>query len=64
MTKTTEHKKETIYRAVVNSKEWEDWVEYNESGEGMWDVWETQEADLMSGEHWNAFVEFIKENYD
>lgn len=48
-----------IAGALLRSHEWEVWVKKNEK-EPMFDVEETRELGIMSDKHWNAFVEFIR----
>ena len=59
--KTKEY--QTIARAMLNSKEWKEWYEYQSKDNGNWDVAETAETGWMSEEHWNAFMEYLKDRW-
>ena len=50
---------QTIAGAMLKSKECKSWYDYNQK-KMLFDVDETREVDAMSDEHWNAFMEFIK----
>jgi len=49
----------SIYHALINSPEWKAWYKYA-SKNNLFDVDETQECDMMSREHFKAFIEFVK----
>lgn len=56
----------TFYRTITNSKEWKEWVKWNEKNtekEGIitYDICESTECGWLSKEHWNAFLNFIKQ---
>lgn len=52
---------QTIAGALLGSKEWGAWYEYA-SKNMLYDVDETQELGDMGDKHFNAFIEFVKNN--
>ena len=54
---------QTIAGALLKSKEWEAWYDYA-SKNMLFDVDETAIVDAMSDKHFNAFIEFLKNNHE
>jgi len=51
-------KNTTFYRAVVDSKEWQDWEEYAYKKGFDWS--ESTESGWLSKEHFSAFLKWYK----
>ena len=57
--------KDTFKNRIVQSKEWQDWVKYqeycltDEYENEMYAPWDAQEIDKISREHLQAFYKFI-----
>jgi len=57
---------ESFYRTIIESKEWKEWEKHidklMEQGRyaETFDYVESMECDLLSPEHWKAFVTFVK----
>jgi hypothetical protein len=50
----------TFHQTVVNSPEWQAWVEVQEK-EMKWDVWESIETRWLSPGHFAAFLEWVRQ---
>jgi hypothetical protein len=49
----------TFYKTIVKSKHWQEWVKYQEQ-KIKFDVHESMEMDWLSPEHFEAFINWIK----
>jgi len=67
--KTAAAKDESWYSTIVNSKEWGKWEKEQRKRfrngekfgyEGCFDIDESRECGLMSENHWQSFISFIK----
>lgn len=61
--------KDSFYRTIMDSKEWKEWYKVQEGrlakqGKGRvedtFDISESTECNLISPEHWSAFIKWIK----
>ena len=50
---------ESFYKTIITSSQWNDWVKLQEY-EIEFDVHESIECGVISNNHWQAFLEFIK----
>ena len=48
----------TFYRTIMNNKYWKLWVELNHKNH-KFDVDESMECDIISDNHFNAFLDFV-----
>jgi len=53
-----EAREETFYSTVVSSDAWKEWVAIEER-KNKWDVHESTECNLLSKEHFEAFIEWV-----
>lgn len=51
----------SFYRTIMDSPQWQAWVKHNEETP-QYDVHESMELGLMSQNHWQAFIKWVKEN--
>ena len=52
---------DSIWKVLVTSKHWEEWYEHAEENM-FYDVDETQELGMMSPQHFEDFINYIKTN--
>ena len=50
----------SFWKTIIESEEWKKWKENNHD----WDFAENEELGILSDEHFNSFVEFIKKMVD